>query len=52
MYSRVVDRIRGRGYANLLVKVTGRALVHEGMIKMPLNLDPRQGTDWQAMNRG
>ena len=39
-------------YPNLLVEVTGRALVHEGMIKMPLNLDPRQGTDWQAMNRG
>ena len=35
-------------YANLLVEVTGRELDHEGMIKMPLNLDPRQGTDWQA----
>jgi type III restriction enzyme len=35
-------------YANLLVEVTGRELDSEGMIKMPLNLDPRQGTDWKA----
>lgn len=35
-------------YANLLVEVTGRELDREGMIKMPLNLDPRQGTDWKA----
>ncbi len=35
-------------YANLLVEVTGRELDREGMIKMPLNLDPRQGTDWRA----
>ena len=35
-------------YANLLVEVTGRELDNEGMIKMPLNLDPRQGTDWHA----
>ena len=34
--------------ANLLVEVTGRELDREGMIKMPLNLDPRQGTDWRA----
>ena len=38
---------RGR-YANLLVEVTGRELDREGMIKMPLNLDPRQGTDWRG----
>ena len=35
-------------YANLLVEVTGRELDREGMIKIPLNLDPRQGTDWRA----
>jgi len=35
-------------YANLLVEVTGRELDREGMIKMPLNLDPKQGTDWKA----
>ncbi len=34
--------------ANLLVEVTGRELDREGMIKMPLNLDPRQGNDWKA----
>lgn len=35
-------------YANVLVEVTGRELDREGMIKMPLNLDARQGTDWKA----
>ena len=35
-------------YANLLVEVTGRELDREGMIKMPLNLEPRQSTDWRA----
>jgi len=35
-------------YSNLLVEVTGRELDREGMIKMPLNLDPRQGNDWKA----
>jgi type III restriction enzyme len=35
-------------YANLLIEVTGRELDREGMIKMPLNLDPRQGNDWKA----
>ncbi len=35
-------------YANVLVEVTGRELDSEGMIKMPLNLDPRQGNDWKA----
>ena len=34
-------------YANLLVEVTGREIDREGMIKMPLNLDARQGTDWR-----
>ena len=34
--------------ANVLVEVTGIELDREGMIKMPLNLDPRQGTDWKA----
>lgn len=35
-------------FANLLVEVMGRELHHEEMIKMPLNLDPRQGTDWRT----
>lgn len=35
-------------YANVLVEVTGRELDREGMIKMPLNLDPRQSDDWKA----
>lgn len=34
--------------ANVLVEVSGIELDREGMIKMPLNLDPRQGTDWKA----
>ena len=34
--------------ANVLVEITGRELDIEGMIKMPINLDPRQGTDWRA----
>ena len=39
---------RSPRYANLLVEVTGRELDREGMIKMPLNLDPRQSTDWRT----
>ncbi|SDO57300.1 DEAD/DEAH box helicase family protein [Phyllobacterium sp. OV277] len=35
-------------YSNVLVEVTGVELDKEGMIKMPLNLDARQGTDWKA----
>lgn len=35
-------------FANVLVEVSGKALDREGMIKMPLNLDPRQGADWRA----
>lgn len=35
-------------FANLLVEVTGREVDREGMIKMPLNLDPRQGPDWRS----
>ncbi|MEO5805070.1 DEAD/DEAH box helicase family protein [Devosia sp.] len=35
-------------YANVLTEVTGRELDREGMIKMPLNLDPKQGTDWKV----
>lgn len=35
-------------YANVLVDVRGFELDREGMIKMPLNLDPHQGTDWRA----
>lgn len=39
---------RSGRYANVLVEVTGRELDREGMIKMPLNLNPRQGTDWKT----
>lgn len=35
-------------YANVLVEVSGIELNREGMIKMPLNLDPKQGNDWKA----
>ena len=35
-------------YANVLVEISGRDLDREGMIKMPLNLNPRQGTDWKS----
>ena len=35
-------------FANLLVEVTGRELHAEDMIKMPLNLDPRQGVNWRS----
>ncbi|WP_323013500.1 DEAD/DEAH box helicase [Devosia sp.] len=35
-------------YANVLAEVMGRELDREGMIKMPLNLDPKQGSDWKA----
>ena len=35
-------------HANVLVEVSGTELDREGMIKMPLNLDARQGLDWKA----
>lgn len=34
-------------YANVLVQVQGIDLDREGMIKMPLNLDPRANADWR-----
>ncbi len=34
-------------YANILVEVSGRELDREGMIKMPLILDPKQSADWK-----
>jgi type III restriction enzyme len=33
--------------ANVLVEITGRELDQEGMIKMPLNLQPVQSADWK-----
>lgn len=39
---------RDARHANVLVEVTGLELDREGMIKMPLNLDTRQGIDWKA----
>lgn len=44
----VRTRAGGTRHANLLVEVTGRELHAEDMIKMPLNLDPRQGADWRG----
>ena len=43
-------------HANVLVEVKGTELDLEGMIKMPMNLDPRKGSDWRqtlavALNR-
>ncbi len=35
-------------HANVLVEVTGRELDAEGMIKMPLHIDPKQGADWKV----
>jgi len=33
-------------YPNTLVTITGKEVDAEGMIKMPINLNPMQGTDW------
>jgi type III restriction enzyme len=33
--------------ANILVEITGRELEREGMIKMPMNVLPTAGTEWQ-----
>ena len=43
-------------YSNVMVEVKGIDLDREGMIKMPLNVDPREGADWRttllaALNR-
>lgn len=34
--------------ANILVDISGRELEREGMIKMPMNVAPMPGTEWQA----
>lgn len=34
--------------ANILCEITGRELEREGMIKMPMNVAPLPGGDWQA----
>lgn len=39
---------RAARYSNVLVEVQGIELDREGMIKMPLNLDPRGGSDWHT----
>ena len=38
-------------YQNILAEVSGIELDHEGMIKMPINLDSRQSTDWKSTLR-
>ena len=40
---------RTERYANLLVETTGQELDREGMIKMPLILDPYQAVDWKTV---
>lgn len=35
-------------HANILVEITGRELEREGMIKMPMNVAPLPGGEWQA----
>lgn len=35
-------------FSNVLVEVSGRELDNEGMIKMPLNLETRQSSDWKS----
>ena len=35
-------------YSNLLVEVTGHEIDREGMIKMPLNLETKGGSDWKS----
>ncbi len=37
--------------ANVLVEITGLEVDREGMIKMPLNLDTRGGSDWRETLR-
>lgn len=37
--------------ANILVEITGRELETEGMIKMPMNVSPLPGTEWQTTIR-
>lgn len=34
-------------FVNVLVEVTGREVDREGMLKMPLNLETKAGTDWK-----
>ena len=33
--------------ANVLVEISGREMEQEGMIKMPMNVQPMTGTDWK-----
>ncbi len=47
VYARGGRNPRPARYANVLVDVTGVELDREGMIKMPLHLDPLQDTDWK-----
>lgn len=41
------DNPKKSQYANLLTEITGRELDLEGMIKMPINIDPRENSDWK-----
>jgi type III restriction enzyme len=43
----VASRTKPARPANVLVEVLGTELDREGMIKMPLNLDARRGSDWR-----
>lgn len=35
-------------YQNILAEVSGTEIDREGMLKMPINLDAQQNTDWQS----
>jgi type III restriction enzyme len=39
---------QGGRTANILVQITGRELEREGMIKMPMNVAPLPGGEWQS----
>jgi type III restriction enzyme len=41
-------RNRPERTANILVEITGRELEREGMIKMPMNVAPLPGGEWEA----
>ena len=48
VHARTGRNPRNARLSNVLVEVRGMDLDREGMIKMPLNLDSRVGTDWRS----
>ena len=47
----VKPKTGGPRYANVLREITGARLHEAGMIKMPLNIDAREGVDWKSALR-